>query len=362
MDWRTGRGNRGCGGISGVKGAWRGEGGGDGADEGLAYIGRAAEADLSLCRVDIDVYLLWRKIDEEYRGGACFGTCAWAGLPDRVADDGGGGRAAVHERELVVAQERATVRALDVAVYGYGRALAAGRIGYGDEGFGEGRTEEIANAFLERCAGGEAVGLAAVERQGEADVGMGEGMDGKDGADVSFLGGECAEELAACGDVAEEIAHLHACAGRRTAVGNLGEGAGVDDEAGAGFVVRAARDEGEARDGGDGRDCLAPEAEGVDVFDVVDVADLRRGLPLEGEKRIVARHSAAVVAHGHEVTSAGDYSDVDARRAGVEGVLEQFLEDGRWPLDDLSGGDLVCHVERQQAYVSVSLHLAVQCE
>ena len=83
------------------------------------------------------------------------------------------------------------------------------------------------------------------------------------------------------GEGMEEVAHLHACAGRRAAVGNLGEGAGVDDEAGAGFVVRAARDQGEARDGGDGGDRLAAEAERVDVLDVVDVADLRRGLPLE---------------------------------------------------------------------------------
>ena len=31
------------------------------------------------------------------------------------------------------------------------------------------------------------------------------------------------------------------------------------------------------------------------------------------------------------------------RGAGVEGVLDQFLDDARRPLDDLAGGDLVDH-------------------
>ena len=189
---------------------------------------------------------------------------------------------------------------------------------------------------------------------------MGERVDGEDGADVTFLGGEGAEELAAGRDVAEEVAHLDAGAGRRAAVRDLGERAGVDYETGAGFVVRAARDEGEARDGGDGGDCLAAEAEGVDALDVVDVADLGCGLSLKGEEGVLPRHAAAVVAHRDEVASAGDHDDVDARCAGVDRVLHQLLEDGCGAFDDLSGGDLVCHVERQEAYVSVALHLSVQ--
>ena len=60
---------------------------------------------------------------------------------------------------------------------------------------------------------------------------------------------------------------------------------------------------------------------------VVDVADLRCGLPLEGEKRVVARHAAAVVAHGNEIASACDDGDVDPRGAGVDGVFQQLLED-----------------------------------
>ena len=189
---------------------------------------------------------------------------------------------------------------------------------------------------------------------------MGEGVDREGGADVAFLGGEGAEELAARGDVAEEVAHRDASAGRRAAVRHLGQRAGVDDEPGAGLVVGAAGDEREARDGGDGGNGLAAEAERVDALDVVHVADLRGGLALEGEEGVFARHAAAVVAHGDEVSPAGDDNDVDARGAGVDGVLHQLLQDGRRAFDHLAGGDLVGHVERQEANVSVALHLAVQ--
>ena len=148
------------------RGVRRGEGIGDGADEGFADIGGAAKADLSLGGMNIDVHLLGRKVDEEYRGGTCLGACAWAGLADGIADDRGRGGATVHEGKLVVPEKRAAVRALDVTVDGHGRTLSTGRIGYWDKRFCEWRPEEIVNAFFKRSAGREAVGLAAIKRQG----------------------------------------------------------------------------------------------------------------------------------------------------------------------------------------------------
>ena len=37
---------------------------------------------------------------------------------------------------------------------------------------------------------------------------------------------------------------------------------------------------------------------------------------------------------------------VSARRLGVDGVLDQLLDDGRRPLDDFAGGDLIRQVVR----------------
>jgi hypothetical protein len=40
------------------------------------------------------------------------------------------------------------------------------------------------------------------------------------------------------------------------------------------------------------------------------------------------------------------YIDVDAPRAGIETVLDQFLHDGRGPLDDLASSDLIDELGR----------------
>jgi hypothetical protein len=62
---------------------------------------------------------------------------------------------------------------------------------------------------------------------------------------------------------------------------------------------------------------------------------------LEGEEGVVAHHAAAVVGDTDEATAAGFDIDADAGGAGVEGVLQQLLDDGGGAVDDLAGGDLV---------------------
>ena len=49
----------------------------------------------------------------------------------------------------------------------------------------------------------------------------------------------------------------------------------------------------------------------------------------------------AVVAHAHQADAAALDVDLDALRAGVEAVFDQFLDDRGRPLDHLAGGDLV---------------------
>ena len=64
-------------------------------------------------------------------------------------------------------------------------------------------------------------------------------------------------------------------------------------------------------------------------------------MALEGKQRIVARHAAAVVGDLDEAAATGFDFDADACGAGVEGVLEKFLDDRGGAIDDLAGGDLV---------------------
>src|SRR5262249_49094965 len=69
----------------------------------------------------------------------------------------------------------------------------------------------------------------------------------------------------------------------------------------------------------------------------------------EGEGEVVRGDSAAVVDHPDEFSTAGLEVDVDASGAGVDRVLEEFLDDARRPFDHLARRDLRDHVRRQLA-------------
>ena len=59
------------------------------------------------------------------------------------------------------------------------------------------------------------------------------------------------------------------------------------------------------------------------------------------QRQFVGGDAAAVVADADQAHAAFLQVDVDAARAGIERVLDQFLDHGRGPFDDLAGGDLV---------------------
>ena len=60
----------------------------------------------------------------------------------------------------------------------------------------------------------------------------------------------------------------------------------------------------------------------------------------EGEGQVFGDDAAAVVHDADEFSAAGFKVDVDAGGAGIDRVFQQFLDDGRGPLDDLAGGNL----------------------
>jgi hypothetical protein len=103
---------------------------------------------------------------------------------------------------------------------------------------------------------------------------------------------------------------------------------------------RARRDRG-ARYRGDRRERLAAEAERRNRLEVDDGDDLRRRVARERERQVLALDAGAVVGHADPLDATAGNVDVDLRRAGIERVLEQFLERRRRPLDDLARGDLV---------------------
>jgi hypothetical protein len=49
----------------------------------------------------------------------------------------------------------------------------------------------------------------------------------------------------------------------------------------------------------------------------------------------------AVIGDADEFAAAAFDLDSDAGGSGVEGVFEEFFDDGGWALDDFAGGDLI---------------------
>ncbi len=69
--------------------------------------------------------------------------------------------------------------------------------------------------------------------------------------------------------------------------------------------------------------------------------EFRRGVALDGQAQIVAIHAAAVILDDDARQPAQFGADVDLGGAGVDGVLDQFLDRRGRALDDLAGGDAV---------------------
>ena len=70
-------------------------------------------------------------------------------------------------------------------------------------------------------------------------------------------------------------------------------------------------------------------------------------MPFETKDGIVRAHAAAVVDDLNEGPSGVRDHDVDLGRTGVQRILHQFLHDGSRPLDNLSGGDHIGDIARQ---------------
>ncbi len=98
--------------------------------------------------------------------------------------------------------------------------------------------------------------------------------------------------------------------------------------------------------GADSRAILA-EA-GVDAADIEALIRLaqreveaRMGVTLECEVEVGAGHAVAVVGDADQSAPAAVGRDLDSARAGVECVLDQFLDDACRTLDHLARGDAI---------------------
>jgi hypothetical protein len=187
--------------------------------------------------------------------------------------------------------------------------------------------------------GGQGEAASRPEREGH--VGPGEHEAHHRLGHVPRLGGRRPHELAASGGVEEEVPHLDGGAALPRRVLDPRGRAALGQDARAAPVLPGRGLEPEAGDRRDGRQGLSPKAHGRDGDEPGGVPELGGGVALEREERVLLGHAAAVVAHPDQREPALLDVDLDLPRARVERVLDELLHDGRGPLDDLAGGDLV---------------------
>ncbi len=181
---------------------------------------------------------------------------------------------------------------------------------------------------------------ALLAREGEGDVGPAHGQAAHHVANRFALAAIALEEFEPRRRCIEQVAHLDAGAFAERAGPDLRLLAGVDRDRPGVRLAGVPSGDGETRDRTDRGQGFAAEAERADVEQVV-VGQLRGGVALDREREIVTGHAGAIIADTNQSAAAAVGQNLDARRARIESVLDQFLHDACRALDHLARGDAV---------------------
>ena len=96
----------------------------------------------------------------------------------------------------------------------------------------------------------------------------------------------------------------------------------------------------------DGGERLASEAHGDDGEEISRLADLARRMPLKGHPGIDGTHTGTIVDDLYQCFAGILDDDLDIGRTGVNGILDQLLDDRSRSLDHLTGSDLIGNIIR----------------
>ena len=105
-------------------------------------------------------------------------------------------------------------------------------------------------------------------------------------------------------------------------------------------LAGVARGDAELRHRADRGQRLAAKAQRADAQQIL-VVELGGGVAVDRERKIAMGHAAAVVGDADPSPAAAIGENVDAAGAGIDGVLDQFLDHARGTFDHLAGGDAV---------------------
>jgi hypothetical protein len=182
--------------------------------------------------------------------------------------------------------------------------------------------------------------------ESEADVGPCHGEAPHHVEARRVLASRRAQELAPRGDLGEQVLDPHARP-RGQRGWPFGCERAVIDRPRPALVCRPhTAFERQPRHAGDRRQRLAAKAERDDLLDCPAFSNQRFGqlrgrMPLQGERDVAGRHTAAVVGHLDPGEPAVHDPYLDPRRSGVDRVLDQFLERRGRPLDHFACSNTV---------------------
>src|SRR5215467_10204872 len=194
---------------------------------------------------------------------------------------------------------------------------------------------------------------ALLAREREGDVGPAHRQPAHHLADRLAFAAVAFEEFEPRRRGVEQVAHFDARAFPERAGLDLRLAAAVDGDRPAVRLAAVPRGDGQPRNRADRGQRLAAEAQGADVEQIV-VGELGGGVALDRQREIVARHAGAVIADADQAAAAAIGHDFDARRAGIERVLHEFLDYARGTLHHLARRDAVDDAFGELAYGHLS--------
>lgn len=162
------------------------------------------------------------------------------------------------------------------------------------------------------------------------------------------LSGVALEEMSSSGKIEKEIAHGEVAAHLACDGSLFHDLGGFNLKADAHFVIRTSRLEFDLRHRRYGGERLATEAHGVQVVEILGSRYFGRGMTFERHARIGFGHTLAVVNDLDERATGIPDEDLNLGSTSVNGVLDQFLDNGGRSVNHLASGYLIGDAIGQQ--------------
>ena len=93
-------------------------------------------------------------------------------------------------------------------------------------------------------------------------------------------------------------------------------------------------------------ECFAAESHRSDEKDIFEGLDFTGCMFQEANSEIIVGHTVSIIFDLDESFTAINNLDIDGLCLGVDGIIEEFADDGGWALDSFSGCNFMIDILR----------------